>query len=81
MGRVQVAFAPPNDFGILDHDVTLPSGEVVSNPLRVIPDGDDCEVVFTLRRTPGMTDAEFERDAAAVASDLRRLAQILEAQK
>jgi hypothetical protein len=81
MGRVQVAFAPPNDFGILDHDVTLPSGEVVSNPLRVIPDGDDCEVVFTLRRTRGMTDAEFERDAAAVASDLRRLAQILEAQK
>ena len=81
MGRVQVAFAPPNDFGILDHDVTLPSGEVVSNPVRVIPDGPDCEVVFTLRRAPGMTDAEFERDAAAVASDLRRLAQILEAQK
>ena len=78
MGRVGVAFTPANEFGVLDHDVTLPSGEVVSNPARVIADGADCEVVFTLRRPPGMSDAEFERDAAAVASDLRRLAQILE---
>lgn len=78
MGRVGVAFAPANEFGILDHDVTLPSGEVVSNPVRVIADGPSCEVVFTLRRPPGMSDAEFDRDAAAVSSDLRRLAQILE---
>jgi hypothetical protein len=77
MGRVGVAFAPANAFGILDHDVTLPSGEVVSNPVRVIADGADCEVVFTLRRPLGMSDADFERDAAAVASDLRKLAQIL----
>ena len=27
-------------------------------PARVIADGDGCEVVFTLRRTPGMTDAD-----------------------
>ena len=78
MGRVGVAFAPANEFGILDHDVTLPSGEVVSNPVRVIADEAACEVVFTLRRPPAMSDAEFERDAAAVGSDLRRLAQILE---
>ena len=37
MGRVVVAFAPPNPYGVLDHDVTLPSGETVSNPVRVIP--------------------------------------------
>ena len=77
IGRVGVTFAPANAFGVLDHDVTLPSGEVVSNPLRVIADGASCEMVFTLRRPPGMSDAEFERDAAAVASDLSRLAQIL----
>jgi hypothetical protein len=28
MGRVTFAFAPRNDFGVLDHEVTLPSGEV-----------------------------------------------------
>lgn len=78
MGRVGLAFAPRNEFGVLDHDVTLPSGEVFHNPMRVIPDGDACEVVFTLRRREEMTDAEFERDAAAVASDLARLKDLCE---
>ena len=39
MGRVGFAFVPRNEYGVLDHDVTLPSGEVVYNPMRVIPDG------------------------------------------
>ena len=78
MGRVGFAFAPRNDYGVLDHDVTLPSGEVVCNPMRVIADGSGCEVVFTLRRRPGMSDAEFGEDAAAVAADLGRLKQVLE---
>ena len=34
MGRAVVAFAPSNDFGVLDHDVTLPVGETVRNPMR-----------------------------------------------
>lgn len=79
MGRVGFAFAPRNDLGVLDHDVTLPSGEVVYNPMRVIKDGDACEVVFTLRRRNDMTDEEFERDAAAVAADLARLKHVVEA--
>ena len=78
MGRVTFTFAPRNDFGVLDHDVTLPSGEVVHNPLRVLRDGDACEVVFTLRRRPEMTDEDFERDADAVARDLAMLKSILE---
>ncbi len=45
MGRVALAFVPRNDFGVLDHDVTLPSGETVYNPMRVIADGTGCEVV------------------------------------
>ena len=36
MGKVTVEFAPPNEFGVLDHVVRLPSGEAVYNPLRVI---------------------------------------------
>ena len=78
MGRVGFAFVPRNEYGVLDHDVTLPSGEVVYNPMRVIADGHDCEVVFTLRRRPGMSDAEFSEDAGAVAADLARLRRILE---
>jgi hypothetical protein len=79
MGRVTFTFAPQNDFGVLDHDVTLPSGEIVYNPLRVISDGNECEVVFTLRRRPDMTEEAFARDAEAVGKDLATLKSILEA--
>lgn len=79
MGRVMFTFAPRNDFGVLDHEVTFPSGQVVHNPLRVISDGDECEVVFTLRKRPEMTDEDFERDAEAVAKDLTTLKSVVEA--
>jgi hypothetical protein len=66
---------------VLDHTVRLPSGEAVYNPMRVIPGVPPkagCEVVFTLRRRPGVTDAEFEADAAAVAADLAALRGLCE---
>ena len=78
-GRVRVAFAERNPFGVLDHDVTLPSGEVIHIPMRVVPDGDGSEVVFTLRRLPEMTDQDFARDQGLVQADLMRLKHILEA--
>ena len=77
-GRARVTFAPDNAYGVLDQEVLTPSGETVYVPLRAIADGDGCEVVFTLRRAPGMTDAEFERDAALVNADLVLLKNILE---
>ena len=77
-GRVRVAFAPDNGYGVLDHEVLTPSGETVYVPLRAIADGDGCEVVFTLRRSTGMTDAEFERDTALVNGDLALLKKVLE---
>jgi hypothetical protein len=78
LGRVTVTFTPRNDLGVLDHHVTLPSGETVHNPVRVIADGTGSEVVFTLRRQPGTTDADFERDADMVTADLARLKELLE---
>ena len=79
-GDVVLEWAVPNSFGVLDHTVVLPDGSRICNPLRVLADGEDeCEVVFTLRRQPSMTDEQFARDAAAVAQDLQRLRQVLEA--
>jgi hypothetical protein len=72
MGRVGLAFAPRNTYGVLDHEVTLPSGEVIYNPVRLTRNGSGSEVVFSLRRNPGMTDEEFDRDASLVATDLAR---------
>jgi len=59
LGRVKVKFAEKNQFGVLDHDVTLPSGVKVYNPLRVFPNNDGSELVFTLYRRPDMSDQEF----------------------
>lgn len=78
LGDVRVRFVPANEFGILDHDVTLPTGEVVTNPLRVLTHPDGAEVVFTLRQL-GLTDQEFDRDEQAVTADLARLRVLLEA--
>ena len=47
--------------------------------MRVVADGQSCEVVFTVRRQPGMTDEEFDRDADAVRADLATLKRLLEA--
>jgi hypothetical protein len=78
-GRIVVAFAPRNKFGVVDHYVTTPSGETVYVPMRVIADGAGSELVFTVRREPEMSDADFERDAAAVAADLATLKRLVEA--
>ena len=79
LGRVVVGFVEPNDLGVVDHDVTLPSGETVTNPMRVMPNGDSCDVVFTIHRR-GMDDAQLlaDADADAVTRDLATLRSLLE---
>ena len=77
MGKVQVRFAPGAELGIFDHDVTLPNGQTVHNPLRVLKNDDGSEVVFTLYRMPGVSDDAFEKDAALIAADLERLSAAL----
>lgn len=79
MGPIKVAFAPANPHGILDHDVTLPTGEVVHNPLRILRNARGSEVVFTLYRRPGVSDSDYEADASAVRRDLETLKRLLEA--
>ena len=78
MGRVEVTFAPENEFGVLDHVVRLPDGVEMPNPLRVVPLGDGAEVVFHVRRRDGMSDDDFAADADHVAHDLETLRRILE---
>jgi uncharacterized protein YndB with AHSA1/START domain len=77
MGRIVVTMAPANDYGVLDHYVALPDGRVFYNPMRVLADDDGSEIVFTLRRLPGVSDEEFARDADTVREDLARLKRLL----
>ena len=78
LGRVVVEFVAPNDLGVADHDVTLPSGETVTNPMRVVANGDGCDVVFSVRRQPEMSDADFAADVDAVTRDLAVLRFVME---
>ena len=78
MGRVKVQFADKNKSGILDHDVTLPSGVKFYNPMRVFPNNDGSELIFTLYRRPDMSDKMFAEDAEAVTRDLEKLKTLLE---
>ena len=78
LGKVNIRFTAANGHGIHDHEVELPTGERVLNPLRVIANGAGSEVVFSLFHRPGMTGGDFARDAAWVRRDLDALKALLE---
>jgi hypothetical protein len=78
MGMVKIKFADKNKFGILDHDVTLPSGETFYNPMRVFPNKGGSELIFTLYRRPGMSDRDFRKDEEQIRADLEKLKALVE---
>ncbi|EON31593.1 hypothetical protein GTC6_16475 [Gordonia terrae C-6] len=78
MGTVTVRFVPRNTLGVVDHEVVLPTGDTVLNPLRVLAHPQGAEVVFTIRQL-AMSDDEFDRDTQMVEKDLARLKSLLEA--
>ncbi len=78
VGGATVRFVERNRLGVLDHDVTVASGETIHVPIRVLPNGAGSEVVFTLFRRAGVSAAEFANDAKAVEKDLRTLKRLLE---
>jgi polyketide cyclase/dehydrase/lipid transport protein len=77
-GKVRVRFVQRNSFGVMDHDVKLESGVTIHNPMRVVPNGEGSEFVFTLIRQSGMSDGQFAKDKAAVENDLKTLKGLLE---
>lgn len=78
LGNLKIEFAPKNNFGIIDHLVTLPDGSTVNNPMRVIANGSGSELVFTLFWMPDRTEDEFNQDAKLVATDLKKIKTSLE---
>ncbi len=77
-GNVTMWFTPPNADGILDHTVRLPNGVEVLNQMRVAACNVGSEVSFVLHQQEGMSNDQFELDAALIQSDLDRLRIILE---
>ena len=77
-GAMPLRFVPRNDLGVLDHVVTVASGQTVTNPMRVVANGDGSEVLFTVFQHPGMSDERFAIDCGYVQHDLRALRAVLE---
>jgi hypothetical protein len=76
--RSIMRFGPRNELGVLDHDVEVGPGIFVHVPLRVVANGEGSEVLFTVLRSPGMTDDEFATDVATVEKDLNTLRELME---
>jgi hypothetical protein len=79
LGTVLLEFCADNSFGVLDHAVTLPDGQRQLNPMRVVANGDGCELMFTVFQTEGMSEESFVRDVQAVTRDLKTIKILLEA--
>ncbi|WP_437191328.1 hypothetical protein [Planctomicrobium sp. SH527] len=58
--------------------MTLPDGQSILNPMRVVANGEGCEVMFTLFQLPSMSDEQFTNDASMVEADLLTLKSVLE---
>lgn len=71
-------FAPTNSRRVLDHDVIVSPTLTVHVPIRVLPNGEGSEVIFTIFRLAGMDDAAFAKDIAMVETDLRGMKRVLE---
>ena len=77
LGMAEVEFSPRNAFGVLDHIVGLVTGPVYV-PLRVVRNGNGCEVLLTVFRRQDMSDLAYQNDLEAVARDLDKLKGLLE---
>ncbi|MGF9906828.1 SRPBCC family protein [Brevibacillus porteri] len=76
--QITLKFADKNDYGVADHWVTIATGQTILNPMRVVPNGSGCEVVFTAFQQPGMSHENFVKDTEMIESDLRTLKRIME---
>ena len=79
LGEATFRFVAANELGVLDHEVEA-GGNTFHNPMRVVPNGDGAEVLFTLVQLPGVTDEQFQQDMDTVRADLNKLRTILEHQ-
>jgi hypothetical protein len=79
-GTVRIRFTERNEFGVLDHWVIPNPGVQIHVPMRVIENGSGCELIFTLFRSPDMSDEAFAADAEWVMRDLTALKELLESQ-
>jgi len=74
-------FTPTNAFGVLDHVVFVPGQPMLWTPMRVTPNQEGTDLVFTFYQRPGVSDAEFASAIEWVTTDFLTLKTLLEARR
>lgn len=72
-------FTAPNNFGVLDHAIFVPGGEMFYNPMRVTPNQNGTELTFVFYRREGMDDTQFDSTVEWIHTDFLALKSVLEA--
>ena len=72
-------FTPPNGYGVLDHAIFVPGGELMYNPMRVVANEAGTDLTFTFFRRQGMDDSQFASAVEWITTDFLALKSLLEA--
>ena len=78
-GPLLLRFTPPNPYGVLDCAVSVVGGATNTTPIRLVPNGRGCEIVYLIRQYPGVTDPAFNSEEEWLRSDLMTVKTMLEA--
>ncbi len=73
-----IRFCPRNDLGVLDHAVYRRGEDPVMMPMRVIANGEGCQLTFAFYRRPGTTDEQYSSAIEWVTTDFETLRALLE---
>jgi hypothetical protein len=77
-GLVTIRFSERNDFGIFDHALFGEGEEPMTRRARVVPNGDGCELIYTMFKRDDLSVEAFESDAEWTATELAVLKTYLE---
>lgn len=72
-------FTPPNNFGVLDHTIFVPGGELLTTPMRAVPNEAGTELIFTFFQRSDMDDDQFASTLEWIQTDFLALKSLLEA--
>lgn len=78
-GEVIIRFAERNTLGVLDHGVFREGEEPRMRMMRVVPNGDGCELIYTIFNREGASAEAFGSEVEWMATELEVLKTYLEA--
>ncbi len=78
-GFRHIRFTPRNPYGVLDHAIFVPGGEILFTPMRVVRNEGGTELYFTFFARTGMDDAQFASAVEWITTDFLALKSMLEA--